>query len=80
MPGQNTMNERMLNFFRPALGIALTCSLFACSSMQNLLQKPKIAFRDVQVKEASLTDSTLEFHFDVENPNPLGLALGHLIY
>ena len=73
------MNKCMLHFSRPALGL-LALSLFACSSMQDLLQKPKLTFRDVQVKEASLTDSTLEFHFDVENPNPLGLALGNLRY
>ncbi len=51
-----------------------------CSTLEQMIQKPSAVFRDMQLTDASLLQSTAIFHFDVRNPNPIGLHARRITY
>ena len=66
--------------------ILSACSLTGgCASMQSILkgvgfQDPTITCRQVDVSNVSLDGVTLDFLFDVTNPNPAGFTIAELEY
>lgn len=54
--------------------------LSSCATLNQLVQKPTIAFDGLDLENASLLESTLNFNFKIDNPNPIGLRTGRLDY
>jgi LEA14-like dessication related protein len=55
-------------------------SLSSCASLDQLIQKPTIAFNGLEMTNASLLDGTFNFHFIITNPNPINIHAGRILY
>jgi len=55
--------------------------LGACASLpENLISKPEVELRDVQVVGLGFKGQTFLLSFDISNPNPFPLPVGHVSY
>ncbi len=59
-------------------GLAL--GLSGCAALEELLQKPTVAFQNLDMQDLSFSGATLLFHFAVQNPNPIGFAVSEASY
>lgn len=62
----------------PALVIMI--GLGACTTLQQLVKKPTLEFQGLNMKDMSLFEGTLVFHYSVSNPNPIGIPLDQIAY
>jgi LEA14-like dessication related protein len=63
-----------------ALLVAIT-GLGACETLpENLIEKPEVALRGVQVVGLGLNAQTFLLSFDISNPNPFSLPVSHVSY
>jgi LEA14-like dessication related protein len=63
-----------------ALLVAIT-GLGACETLpENLIEKPGVALRGVQVVGLGLNAQTFLLSFDISNPNPFALPVSHVSY
>ena len=51
-----------------------------CETLKTFIKPPAVQFDNVVLKSASLFQGTLEFTFNVTNPNPVGLKLDGMTY
>lgn len=53
-----------------------------CSTIQNLVgyEEPDIRYTDVSIERLSLDDMDLKFHFEIDNPNRVGVTLEEYAY
>lgn len=68
---------------RPAasLMIGLACLLLmGCAALEQVIQKPSVAFDGLDLQDPSLLESTLNFRFKINNPNPIGLHASRITY
>lgn len=60
-------------------GVMLTLS--ACASLpENIISKPEVQLRDVQVMGLGFKNQTFLLSFDIHNPNPFPLPVNHVSY
>lgn len=55
-------------------------SLPSCATVGQLVEKPKLDYRDMRITALSFEGATLEFDFLVTNPNPLPVQLASIDY
>ncbi len=61
--------------------LAAVTGLGACASMpENLIEKPEVKLRDVQVLGLGFKNQTFLLSFDMHNPNPYPLPVNHVRY
>ena len=66
---------------RLALVLALVAGLGACASIpENLIERPRVQLRDVQVVGLGFKNQTFLLSFDIHNPNPYPLPVNHIRY
>lgn len=59
----------------------LTLVLGGCASLpENIISKPKVELRDVQVVGLGFKNQTFLLSFDIHNPNPFPLPVNHVSY
>ena len=64
-----------------AIVLVLLSGLGACASMpENLVTKPDVQLRDVQVMGLGFKNQTFLLSFDIYNPNPYPLPVNHIRY
>ena len=64
----------------PAL-LLVTLGLGACETLpENVIEKPEISLRDVQVVGLGFNAQTFLLSFDISNPNPFPLPVSHVRY
>jgi LEA14-like dessication related protein len=51
-----------------------------CETLKTYIKSPRVTLDQVALKDAALFQGTLEFTFDVSNPNPVGLRLDEITY
>ena len=63
-------------------GILVTvAALGGCASLpENLISKPEVELRDVQVMGLGFQSQTFLLSFDISNPNPFPLPVNHVSY
>jgi LEA14-like dessication related protein len=63
-------------------GIVLAMGvLSACSSLpENVISKPEVKLRDVEVVGLGFQNQTFLLSFDISNPNPFPLPVNHVSY
>ena len=70
-----------MRFTRTLLIGALTLMLAACASIpDNIIGKPEMRLRGVQVVELGFKNQTFLLSFDVSNPNPFPLPMTQVSY
>ena len=61
--------------------LALVTGLGACASLpENLVAKPDVQLREVQVIGLGFKNQTFLLSFDIHNPNPYPLPVSHISY
>lgn len=61
--------------------LAAITGLGACETLpENLIEKPVVALRDVQVVGLGFNAQTFLLSFDISNPNPFPLPVNHVSY
>lgn len=61
--------------------LAALTGLGACATLpENLIEKPEVTLRDVQVVGLGLNAQTFLLSFDISNPNPFPLPVNHVSY
>ena len=56
-------------------------TLSACASLpENVISKPEVGLRDVQVVGLGFKNQTFLLSFDISNPNPFPLPVNHISY
>ena len=66
---------------RLALIIVLVTGLGACASLpENIIARPKVELRDVQVLGLGFKNQTFLLSFDIHNPNPYPLPVNYISY
>jgi LEA14-like dessication related protein len=61
--------------------IGLMLALAGCASLpENLISKPDVQLRDVQVVGLGFNNQTFLLSFDIHNPNPFPLPVNHVSY
>lgn len=56
-------------------------ALGACASLpENIISKPEVQLRDVQVQGLGFRNQTFLLSFDIHNPNPFPLPINHVSY
>jgi LEA14-like dessication related protein len=60
--------------------VTLVSLLLGCATLNQIVQKPTVTFDTLNLENASLMESTLNFHFKVNNPNPIGLHASRITY
>ncbi len=66
---------------RLAVILTLVTALSACASLpENLVAKPEVQLRDVQVIGLGFKSQTFLLSFDIHNPNPYPLPVSHVSY
>ena len=59
----------------------LTLVLGGCASLpENIISKPEVQLRDVQVVGLGFKNQTFLLSFDIHNPNPFPLPVNHVSY
>ena len=66
----------------PFILLLLLFLISSCSTLQSLVgyKHPEIHYRDVSVESLSLDNIELMFHFDIDNPNRVGVKLEEYKY
>lgn len=62
------------------LMLSAVLMLGGCATIEQLVQKPQIAFDSLGTRDMSLLEGTLLFRFNVNNPNPVGIHLDDILY
>ena len=62
------------------LMMAALSLLMGCATLNQIVQKPTVTFDSLDLENASLLQSTLNFRFKVNNPNPIGLHASRITY
>ena len=71
----NSGRRRLILVFVIALGLS------ACASIpENIIAKPRVELRDVQVVGLGFKNQTFLLSFDIHNPNPFTLPVNHVSY
>lgn len=61
--------------------IIALCGLGGCASLpENLIAKPEVELRDVEVVGLGFKGQTFLLSFDISNPNPFRLPVSHVSY
>lgn len=61
--------------------LAVATGLAACETLpENLVAKPEVSLREVQVVGLGFNGQTFLLSFDVRNPNPFPLPVNHVSY
>lgn len=61
--------------------LAAVTGLGACETLpENLIERPEVALRDVQVIGLGFDAQTFLLSFDISNPNPFPLPVNHVSY
>jgi LEA14-like dessication related protein len=61
--------------------LAALTGLGACETLpENLIEKPEVVLRDVQVVGLGFNAQTFLLSFDISNPNPFPLPVNHVSY
>lgn len=60
------------------LGIFLVVA--GCAGLKNLIKSPSLSFTKAEVSGLNWDGLTLNFHFDLENPNPFGVTFSKYSY
>ena len=61
--------------------VMISMGLGACETLpENLIQKPEVSLREVQVVGLGFNGQTFLLSFDVSNPNPFPLPVNHVSY
>lgn len=68
----------------PFLVLFCVTTLSGCAILSKifggLFEKPKLAFKNVALSQASLSDATVELTWTLSNPNPVGLEIAAVDY
>lgn len=51
-----------------------------CATLQQFIQKPTVSFQNMELTQLTFNETTLLFHFRVDNPNPIGLHVNTIDY
>lgn len=74
----------MKNYAKRLTRLGLTIVLFglcACASLpENIVSKPEVSLRDVEVVGLGFKAQTFLLSFDISNPNPFPLPVSHISY
>jgi len=62
-----------------AVLIALT-ALNSCATLEQIIQKPTVAFSGMHLTNADLVQSTAVFNFNINNPNPINIRASRITY
>lgn len=60
--------------------ILIATILNGCAFLNQIAETPTVSFHGLQLLNASLLESTLDFRFMIHNPNPVGLHTGKIFY
>lgn len=62
--------------------VVLGCLLFSfgCATLQQLAKKPEITYEGLTIRDMTVSGSTLVFHLNVSNPNPVGARISDFTY
>jgi len=61
--------------------LLLFAGLAACETLpENLIEKPEVSLREVQVVGLGFNGQTFLLSFDISNPNPFPLPVNHIRY
>ncbi|HHS13383.1 MAG TPA: hypothetical protein ENN03_06400 [bacterium] len=60
--------------------VFLFALVLQCAVFQELIQKPVVTYDGLSLKDPSLSQATLVFRLNVENPNPVGLPVREATY
>ncbi|MBC2712245.1 MAG: LEA type 2 family protein [Desulfosarcina sp.] len=63
-----------------ALILVMALIIGGCATIEQLIQKPEIAFDSLGTRNMSLLEGTLLFRFNVSNPNPVGVRVDDILY
>lgn len=64
-----------------AAALFALAGLTACASLpENLIAKPEVELRDVQILGLGFRNQTFLLSFDISNPNPFPLPVNHVSY
>ncbi|MDM8526312.1 LEA type 2 family protein [Desulfococcaceae bacterium HSG8] len=55
-------------------------AICGCATLQQLIQKPVVQFKDMSLKSTSFVEGDFVFRFDVKNPNPIGATIRNIVY
>ncbi len=73
-----------MNYTRQLTTLGILSVLFglgACASLsENIISRPEVELRDVQVVGLGFKAQTFLLSFDVSNPNPFPLPINHISY
>jgi len=70
-------------YFYPTLLVTLltlAMALAGCATLDQIVQKPTATFSGMKLVDASLVQSTANFHFSVHNPNPVNIRASRITY
>jgi LEA14-like dessication related protein len=77
----NEKFQRDFSILRLLLAAVIgTAVLTGCATLEQMIQKPTIAFNHMQIVSADLLKSTAVFDFNIHNPNPINLRAGLITY
>jgi LEA14-like dessication related protein len=72
-----SMRQRAIRFISLlAAGVLLQ----GCAALKEQIKEPQVSIQSVQLREASLSEAQLDFLLNIDNPNPLGIAMQGLSY
>ncbi len=54
--------------------------LFSCATLENIFKEPKVSFDKAEISDISFQDITLDFSFNVDNPNSVGVEMAGYAY
>jgi len=66
--------------FQKKLAFFVLLSLFSCSILKEVVKKPTVSFKNVDIKDISFSDLTAEFNFTLSNPNPVSMSINGYDY
>lgn len=70
-----------MNYVRRLTMMAMLVALAACASLpENIIAKPQVELRDVQILGLGFKSQTFLLSFDIRNPNPFPLPVNHVSY
>lgn len=79
-----SISARVQGMKRLTMAMALLVALPGCAFLKNLFlsafKRPSLSFRQLSLADAALSGITVNTHWTLENPNPLGLSLAEVDY
>lgn len=70
-----------MNYGKRLAVVMLATALGACASLpENIISKPEVKLRDVEVVGLGFKSQTFLLSFDISNPNPFPLPVNHVSY